>query len=130
MSHETGYDLYTPEVRKQVLDADQRETLDVVILAPECTPWSQRQNPNAEIPNQVKKLRGAKDAEREVLKFCSEISALADKCGKYYVLEQPKGSQMPKQLELSSMMKTALAAEVDMGDRAPLQRCKMPKVGS
>ena len=50
VSHETGYDLYTPEVRKQVLEADKRETLDVVILAPECTPWSQRQNPNAKNP--------------------------------------------------------------------------------
>ena len=56
-------------------------------------------------PNNAEKPRLARGAEHEVLKFCNEISELADKYDKYYVLEQPKGSQMPKQPELRPMMK-------------------------
>ena len=92
-SHKTGYDLYIPEVHKKILEVHKRETPEEVILAPECTPWSQMQNQNAKHPNQTKKRRVARGAERE---FCNESNALTDKCGKYYVLEQPKGSQMPK----------------------------------
>ena len=94
-----------------MLEVYKRETPYEVILAPECTPWSQMQNQNAKNPNPTKKRRVARGAERE---FCNDSNALTDKCGKYYVLEQPKGRQMPKQLELSTMMKTALVAEIDM----------------
>ena len=73
VSHESGRDLYIPEVCKKALEELKKDPPDVVILAPECTPWSQMQNLNAKNPNQAEKLRVARDAEREVWKICSEI---------------------------------------------------------
>ena len=85
----TGFDILKVEGRKRAMEIIERQEPSVVVMAPECAPWSQMTNIND------RDLRDAKRAKYlPMVEFCVQVAIYQLRRGRHFIIENPQGSAL------------------------------------
>ena len=85
----TGFDILKVEGRKRAMEIIERQEPSVVVMAPECAPWSQMTKIND---------RDLRDEKRSkympMVEFCVQVAIYQLKRGRHFIMENPQSSAL------------------------------------
>lgn len=88
---ECGWEFFDANARAEFWKIRRQQKPDLVILTPECKPFSQLMNINWDEMDDAQRLRIQTEG-LAMLQFCVQVAEHQLNCGRYFLLEQPGGA--------------------------------------